>query len=270
MLIVKAALTLGGLGLLFGVVLSIASKVFEVKVDPKISEVRKCLPGANCGACGFPGCDGLANAIVAGKAETTACIVGGAAVAERIASIIGGDAGEMEKTVAVVLCQGDCDVAKKKFIYNGIKDCRAEMILHGGSKACPFGCLGCGSCVDVCKFDAIHVVGGVAVVDKEKCVSCGKCVSVCPKMLIEIVPYKAKFHVRCKSTDKGKEVRDNCTVGCIGCQMCVKACPKEAINFDKNLAKIDYVKCVNCSLCSKKCPTHAIPLLEPLKSAVNE
>ena len=169
---------LGGLGLLFGVSLAIASKVFAVEIDPKIVEIRKALPGANCGACGFPGCDGLANAIAEGKAPVSACSVGGAPVAETIADIMGVNAAETIREVATVLCQGDCHKAKDKYVYSGIKDCRAENILAGGSKSCSYGCLGCGTCKDVCDFDAIEIIDGVAVIDKEKCTSCKKCISV--------------------------------------------------------------------------------------------
>lgn len=263
--IIIAIGTLGILGLIFGVVLSIASKIFAVEVDPKVEAIRKVLPGANCGACGFPGCDGLATAIAEGRAENNACIVGGAEVAEKVSNITGGNSTGLEKQVAVVYCQGDCDLSKKRFIYRGIEDCRAEMILLGGSKACTFGCLGCGTCVEACKFDAINVIGGVAVVNKEKCVACGKCVEVCPKGLIEIAPYKMNYHVKCKNTEKGKDVKSVCDIGCIGCQLCVNNCPKQTILFENNLAKIDYTNCINCGLCSKKCPTHAIPLQEKEK-----
>lgn len=256
--ILNPMLVLGGLGFIFAVLLSIASQVFAVKIDPKVDEVRNALPGANCGACGYPGCDGLANAIVEGKAPVTACSVGGQVVAESLASIIGVNAANMERNVATVLCQGDCDKAKDKYIYDGIKDCRAENILQGGSKACTYGCLGCGTCMDVCPFDAIYMENGIAVVDKDKCTACMKCIDVCPKSIIELVPYDNQYVVKCKSVDKGKEVRSNCTIGCIGCQICVKNCPVDAFTFENNLAKINYQVCINCGICASKCPTKAI------------
>lgn len=249
---------LGGLGLLFGAGLSIASKAFEVEVNPKVEEVRQVLPGANCGACGFPGCDGLANAIAGGKAPVNACSVGGQAVADQVADIMGVNPAESVRKVAVVLCQGDCHKAKDKYIYNGIADCRAENILAGGSKSCSYGCLGCGTCKDVCEFDAIQIIDGIAVIDKEKCTSCEKCIGVCPKGIIELVPYEQEVIVKCKSNDKGKNVRENCSIGCIGCQICVKNCPEDAFVFEKFLAKIDYEKCTNCGICADKCPTKAI------------
>ncbi|HSH34636.1 RnfABCDGE type electron transport complex subunit B [Schnuerera sp.] len=249
---------LGGLGLLFGTSLSLASKVFSVEVNPKVEEVRKVLPGANCGACGFPGCDGLANAIAEGKAPVNACSVGGDAVAEKVANIMGVNAAESVREVATVLCQGDCDKAKDKYIYNGIEDCRAQNILSGGSKACSYGCLGCGTCKDVCEFDAIQIINGIAVIDKDKCTACKKCLSVCPKGIIELIPYDNEVVVKCKSNDPGKIVRGNCSTGCIGCQICVKNCPVDAFSFENYLAKINYDKCINCGICAEKCPTNAI------------
>ena len=249
---------LGGLGLLFGVGLSLASKVFSVEVNPKVEKIRKVLPGANCGGCGYPGCDGLASAIVDGKAPVNACSVGGQDVADKVADIMGVNSAETIRKVAVVLCQGDCEKAKNKYIYNGIQDCRAQNILAGGSKSCSYGCLGCGSCKKVCKFDAIKIINGITVIDKEKCTSCGKCIEICPKRIIELVPYEQEVIVKCKSYDSGKEVRGKCSTGCIGCKMCVKNCPEDAFSFDSFLAKINYEKCVNCGICVEKCPTNAI------------
>lgn len=256
--ILNPMLVLGGLGFIFAVLLSVASQVFAVEVDPKVDEIRNALPGANCGACGFPGCDGLASAIAEGKAAVNACNVGGQATAENIANIMGVNASNVEKKVATVLCQGDCDKAKDKYVYNGIEDCRIESILQGGSKSCSYGCLGCGTCMDICPFDAIHMENGIAVVDKDKCTACMKCIEVCPKSIIELVPYDNQCVVKCKNENKGKEVRNDCSIGCIGCQICVKNCPVEAIGFENNLAKIDYDVCINCGICASKCPTKAI------------
>ncbi len=258
MSIVYPVIVLGGLGLLFGIGLSLASKAFSVERDPRIDEVRKALPGANCGACGYPGCDGLASAIVAGEAPVDACNVGGAPVAEKIADIMGVNVTESVRYVATVLCQGDCNKAKEKYIYDGIMDCRAQNMLAGGSKSCSYGCLGYGTCKDVCEFDAIQIIDGIAVIDKDKCTACKKCISVCPKGIIELIPYEQEVIVKCKSKDPGKIVRGNCTIGCIGCGICAKNCPQEAIKLENNLAKIDYEKCVNCGICAEKCPTKAI------------
>ncbi len=256
--IINPVIVLGGLGLLFGVLLSIASKIFVVAVNPKVEEVLGILPGANCGACGYPGCAGCAAAIVEGQAPTTACTIGGAKVAAKVADAMGVNAGAFNKKVAVVKCQGDCDKAKDKYIYQGIADCRIQSTLAGGQKECTYGCLGCGTCFDVCKFNAIRMIDGIAVVNKENCTACNACVVACPKNIIELIPYESTAVVKCMSQDKGKEVRGYCSVGCIGCQICVKNCPTDAFTFENNLARINYEKCIDCLICVEKCPTKAI------------
>ncbi|MDY6231714.1 RnfABCDGE type electron transport complex subunit B [Peptostreptococcus porci] len=268
MLIVYAVLVLGVLGLIFGLILDFASKKFAVEVDPKEAEILEALPGANCGGCGFPGCGGLAAAIAKGEAPVNGCPVGGAACAEKVAAIMGVEAGAGEKIVANVRCKGTCEATKNKYEYSGIEDCRAAASLIGGPKGCSYGCLGLGTCVQVCAFDAIHVIDGVAVVDDEKCVNCGKCIDVCPKGLIERKPQKKEVTVLCKSNDFGKNVKENCTVGCIGCGICFKECPFDAIIFENKLAQIDYDKCKQCNKCAMKCPTKVIKPKERKKPAV--
>nr|WP_330421494.1 RnfABCDGE type electron transport complex subunit B [Anaerobutyricum hallii] len=212
--IILAAVVVGGTGLVISILLGIASEKFKVPVDEKEVAVRECLPGNNCGGCGFAGCDALAKAIAAGEAPVGACPVGGQPVADKIASIMGVEAGAGEKQVAFVKCAGTCDKAKSKYKYAGNEDCVSAMSVPGGGpKACSFGCTGFGSCVKVCDFDAIHVINGVAVVDKEKCVACGKCVATCPKSLIELVPYAAPHKVQCNSKEFGKAVKEVCSAG---------------------------------------------------------
>ncbi|WP_308533646.1 RnfABCDGE type electron transport complex subunit B [uncultured Peptoniphilus sp.] len=251
-------LFLGITGTLFGVILSVASKIFYVKTDPKVIAVRNALPGANCGACGFPGCDGMADAICTGSAPVNGCVIGGSETAEKVAEIMGFNAENVERNVAVVLCQGTCGKAKNKYDYHDLVDCRLISDFQKGQKACQFGCCGGGTCVSVCEFDAIHMVDGVAKVDKEKCVACKKCIDICPKQIIKLRPYKSKTVVKCMSMDVGKVVRNNCTIGCIACKMCEKNCPKDAIHVIDNLARIDYDKCINCGMCVSVCPTGAI------------
>ena len=257
--IIIAAAVVGILGILIGIFLGIASEKFKVEVDEKEILVRNELPGNNCGGCGYAGCDALAKAIAAGQAEVGACPVGGASTAEKIGAIMGVAGGTAEKKVAFVKCKGTCDKTKVQYNYYGVDDCKKVSVVPGaGEKACTYGCMGYGSCVKACAFDAIHVVDGVAVVAKEKCVACGKCVSSCPNHLIELVPYKAEHLVQCSSHDKGKDVKSVCESGCIGCTLCTKQCEFDAIHMEDNLAVIDYEKCTNCGKCAEKCPVKVI------------
>ena len=257
--IILAAAVVGILGILIGIFLGVASEKFKVQVDEKEILVRNELPGNNCGGCGYAGCDALAKAIAAGQAEVGACPVGGASTAEKIGAIMGVAGGTTEKKVAFVKCKGTCDKTKVQYNYYGVDDCKKVSVVPGaGEKACTYGCMGYGSCVKACAFDAIHVVDGVAVVDKEKCVACGKCVSSCPNHLIELVPYKAEHLVQCSSHDKGKDVKSVCESGCIGCTLCTKQCEFDAIHMEDNLAVIDYEKCTNCGKCAEKCPVKVI------------
>jgi heterodisulfide reductase subunit A-like polyferredoxin len=164
-----------------------------------------------------------------------------------------------EKQVAFVKCSGSCDKTQVKYDYFGIRDCKKAAVVPGkGSKKCSYGCMGFGSCVKVCAFDAIHIVDGIAVVDKSKCSGCSKCTAECPNKLIELVPIKARHLVSCSSFDKGKDVKAACQAGCIGCKLCVKACEYGAINVEENLAYIDYNKCTNCGKCAAVCPVKVI------------
>lgn len=230
---------LSGLGVLFALILAYAANAFHVEMDKTVTEVRAALPGANCGGCGFPGCDGLAEAIALKGAAVDACPVGGASCAEEIARIMGKTADIGEKEVACVLCQGDKIRAKDKYIYQGIQDCRANQALQGGNKSCAYGCLGCGTCQVACKFGAIEMVNGLAIVDKDKCTSCRMCVNACPKQIIEMIPYSQESMVKCKSRDLGKVVRQNCTVGCIACGICAKQYP-EGFIVEHKLARTTF------------------------------
>lgn len=252
-------LLIGGMGLVFGALLAYAAKIFYVKTDERVPKIIECLPGANCGGCGFAGCSAYAEAIAKGEAKPNCCPSGGAAAAEKIAAIMGIAADEVIPKVARVMCGGTKDCAKTKFIYGEKNiDCHAAMKLGGGAKSCAFGCLGLGSCAAVCDNNAISIKNGVAVIDREKCGGCGKCVRECPKNVIDLVRADVSYAVSCKSRDKGKKVRAICESGCIGCGLCAKVCLAEAITLENNLAAINPEKCANCGMCAEKCPQKAI------------
>ena len=247
--VIYAVAVLFIMGIVFAILLGVAAKVFAVEVDERVPLVRECLPGANCGGCGFPGCEG--------RAPVNGCPVGGAAAAEKIAKVLGVEVAAGDRQVAHVYCNGGCN-AKDKANYEGLQDCNAAMRVASGPKACSFGCMGLGSCVKACAFDAIHIVDGVAKVDTDKCVACGKCVSTCPKKIINLVSEVKKVHVNCVNKDKGPEVMKVCSNGCIGCKMCEKTCKFDAIHVVDGVAKIDYDKCKNCKMCTKACPKGCI------------
>ena len=257
--VILAAVVIGVIGLIVSLLLGVAGVKFAVEVDERITQVRDLLPSNNCGGCGYAGCDAMAEAIVKGTAKASACPSLSAENREKIATVMGSSVEEVERNVAFVKCSGTCDKTTQKYNYYGISDCKKQAFVPGGgSKSCSYGCMGLGSCVKACKFDAIHIVNGIAVVDKEKCIACGQCVAQCPKQLIELVPYKANHIVRCNSKDKGKDVKAVCEVGCIGCGICAKQCEVSAIKVENNLAHIDQSKCTGCGKCAMKCPAKVI------------
>lgn len=255
---IKAVVVLGALGIGFGAILAFASKVFAVEKDPREEAIVESLPGANCGGCGFPGCSGYAAAVVKGEAPLNSCAAGGAAVAAKIAEIMGMEAGETIRKVALVRCTGGGG-DKLRYEYVGIHDCEAAVRLPGGSPMfCTFGCLGMGTCVKQCQFNALSIVDGVAKVDREACVGCGACVRACPKHVITLTNYDAYVEVPCNSQAPGKEVTKACANGCIGCNLCAKFCEAKAITVTSFLASVDPARCTGCGTCVGKCPRKLI------------
>lgn len=257
--VLLAMIIVGATGCIIGFFLCVASEKFKVEVDERETAILDVLPGNNCGGCGYAGCSGLAAAIVKGEAPVNQCPVGGAPVAAKVGEIMGVAAEEGIRKVAFVKCAGTCEKAKDNYAYSGVMDCTAMAFVPGGGpKACDYGCMGFGSCVKACPFDAIHIVDGIAKVDKEACKACGKCIDTCPKHLIEFIPYEATYAVSCSSKDKGKDVMAVCQTGCIACHLCEKNCPNGAITVTDNVAHIDQEKCTGCGACAEKCPKKII------------
>ncbi len=248
---------IGGVGLVCGTALALAAKFLAVKEDPRVEAMEEILPGANCGGCGFAGCADYAKAIINDGAAINLCAPGGAEVLDAIAKAMGIEASVEEKKVAVVMCAGDSDKAPRKHLYNGVADCTAAAAVAGGDKVCRYGCLGYGSCANVCPVGAIEIKKGVAIVHPELCISCGACVSACPRNLIKMVPISRTIHVLCSSKDKGPVVKKACQVGCIGCRMCVKLAG-DAFEMDGFLARRNYDIPVENEGIVEKCPGKCI------------
>lgn len=265
--IIIAIAVLGGMGLVFALILGVASKVFHVETDPRLEELNEALPGANCGGCGFAGCAAYAQAVLEGKAPVGKCAAGGDEAAHKMAAVMGVKPEKFERKVALVRCSGykhlDADGkvtgARLKGDYEGLHDCLAATKVAGrGPLICKFGCLGFGNCTRACKYDAIHIVDGIAKVDQERCVGCLQCAAACPRNLIVPVNYDHKVVIACASKAKGAVTIRGCSSGCIGCGLCKKICPKDAIRVEENLAFIDYEKCDSCGLCATVCPKKLI------------
>ena len=262
--LIVTVLVVSGLGALLALLLFVVAKQFKVEEDPRIDEVEKMLPGANCGGCGFPGCRGMSEALVKNDdISSLYCPVGGAECMKIVATYLGKAAAERAPMVAVVRCAGSCENRPKTNTFDGAHSCLVASSLYAGDTGCSFGCLGLGDCVAKCEFDALHInpATGLPEVDEEKCTACGACVKACPKMIIELrkkAPKGRKIYVSCVNKAKGAVARKACKVACIGCGKCAKVCAHDAITVENNLAYIDSMKCKMCRKCVVECPTGAI------------
>ena len=247
------------IALICAVILTLSSVFFGVKEDERAVAIRDCLPGANCGACGYSGCDGYAKALAEGTADkTNLCVPGGDGAAKDIAAILGVDAEDVVEKVAYVACNGTCDAVQRQYDYHGQKTCRTANMAYSGDKFCNFACLGYGDCAKVCPQGAISVSDGVARVNPQKCIGCGICVRECPNGIIHLINDTTRVVVECSNHDKGAVTRKICSNGCIGCMKCQKTCPHGAITVQDNLATIDYSLCTGCGSCVEVCPVHCI------------
>ena len=259
MSILIPALILTGIALVCAVILTVANKFFVVKEDETTVAIRDCLPGANCGACGYSGCDSYAAALASkAVAATNLCVPGGDKTAKEIAAILGVEAEDVVEKVAYVACNGNCFAVERKYDYRGVKTCASVNLTYSGDKSCAFACLGYGDCVSVCPKSAITIDNGIANIDPRKCIGCGICARQCPNGVIKLIPDVATVVVECSNTDKGALTRKYCSNGCIGCMKCQKACPNGAIKVVNNLAAIDHSLCTGCTECVKVCPVHCI------------
>jgi Na+-translocating ferredoxin:NAD+ oxidoreductase RNF subunit RnfB len=257
--ILLAALVVAGIGAACAVMLVVASKFFAVEENETAKKIRECLPGANCGACGYAGCDGYAKALAEEKGiKTNLCIPGSDGVSKQISDILGVEFEDVVEQVAVIHCYGDCDHRGNKMEYQGIASCAAAKLLYGGEGMCTHGCIGYGDCVSVCPQGAICIEKGIAHIDTRKCIGCALCAKTCPQHIIEVMDDVDKVLVTCSNTEKGAAARGKCTNACIGCKKCEKNCPTGAIKVENNLAKIDYTICDDCGECAKNCPVGCI------------
>lgn len=243
------------IALIVGILLLVCSHFFFVEESPIKKEIREFLPGINCGACGYKGCDDYAAALADGGVKPNLCVPGAQSVADKIGEILGIEAEPFKDVVAFVACDGHCDAINKTAKYEGVQTCAAASMIYGGENSCKYGCLGFGDCATACPSDAICLKDGVARIDTSRCVGCGLCTTICPKHIITMLSQDTKTVVKCSNTQKGADARKACKNACIGCKKCEKTCPNSAITVVNNLAVIDYDKCINCGACVKECPT---------------
>ncbi|UCF30349.1 MAG: RnfABCDGE type electron transport complex subunit B [bacterium] len=255
----EAIVSLTGLGFVAAFGLGLASKKFHVEVDPRLEKIEEMLPGLNCGGCGYPGCSGFAEGLLAGEVEVTSCAPAGEEVVAQLADFLGLEVSGVVRKIAVLKCGGGVDKAVIEALYEGVEDCRAAVLLGGGGKSCRYSCVGYSTCEKVCPFEAITMgADGLPVVDPDLCTACNKCVVACPRDVLVLEPVDHQVIIRCSSPDPAGKIKKVCSVGCTGCGICEKVCPVDAALLDGSLASIDPERCVECGICAAKCPADTI------------
>lgn len=255
------------LGGVLGGLLALFCKLFAVKKDARVAEIDALLPNANCGGCGYSGCAAFAEAVVRGEATPTGCRVASGETLAAVGAVMGIEVKPIKRMRAQVMCSGTIARTAKQYHYDGVRDCYAAAKLGGGDKACPNGCIGLGSCVAACKFDALYIADGIAHVRYDQCRGCGVCACTCPQGIIRLIPFDSKLWVGCVSAEKGALTKSYCTVGCVACKLCERVCPSGAISVKHFRAIIDYEKCTECGACAAKCPRHIIKTAGHLQGA---
>jgi len=261
-MIIDSVIIVAVIGIIAGIVLTLADKFMNVPLGEGVKKIRDILPGVNCGACGFAGCDEYAEKLAAGETKTNLCIPGADAVSHGISGVLGTPFEDVIEMRTIIRCSGSCEKTKHAIEYKGPQTCEACYAMYGGTGECSSACLGFGDCVSVCQYNAIYIYNGIAVVDTKNCTGCGMCETKCPKGIIKSVPQTSRVYVACSSTDTAANVRKACASGCIGCKRCEKVCPEDAIKVENNLAAVDILKCTNCESCKEACPVNAIYILE--------
>ena len=260
--IIAPVIIVAVIGIVSGFGLAVASKLMAVPVDQRVAELTELMPGANCGACGYSGCAGYAEALVEGEAVNGKCSPGGAGVADKVSQYLGSEKVDVAYKTALVHCMGTYDNTSDRMVYQGLSSCNAAVQLFGGTTSCSWGCMGLGDCAEACEYGAITVCNGVASINPEKCVGCSMCVVKCPHKLISFVPLKKQAVVRCSNCDKGGLARKLCQVACIGCMRCVKVCEAEAIRVENFNAVVDVEKCTGCGKCLEVCTQKCITFFD--------
>lgn len=272
-MVTTSIIVLFGLGLLASVVLAVASRVFYIKEDPRVEAVLEVLPGANCGGCGFAGCEGYAAAVVNDpKIPANSCCAGGAQTSIAVGELTGKTVAEAEPLMSLRRCDKVAGNVSLRYQYQGMPSCAAAAMLRGGVDNCQYSCLGFGDCVMVCSFDAMQIVNGLVQVNARKCTGCGRCTQACPRGVLELVPKRARVAVYCNTHDKLRAVTDICDSGCIKCGRCIKVCPAKAVRLENSRIVIDQLQCLSygpeCNeACVSACARH---ILRPVRPATAE